>query len=110
MIFSDSSSAPWNLSMWLIAFARNHMNRTWKVNSIIYIPPSSLSVMKLLFLFSEGKQENTHINNKRNVFLSQAILNLTMDSKFGRLQCDSYLYDYIELFKCKLIAAESKDV
>ncbi|XP_033345659.1 armadillo repeat-containing protein 3 [Bombus vosnesenskii] len=58
----------------------------------------------------EGKQENTHTNNKRNVFLSQAILHLTMDSKFGRLQCDSYLYDYIELFKCKLIAAESKDV
>lgn len=84
------------------------MNRTWKVNSIIYIPLSSLSVMKLLFLFSEGKQENTV--NKRNVFLSQAILHLTMDSKFGRLQCDSYLYDYIELFKCKLIAAESKDV
>lgn len=76
----------------------------------LFLPLSSLSVMKLLFLFSEGKQENTHTVNKRNVFLSQAILHLTMDSKFGRLQCDSYLYDYIELFKCKLIAAESKDV
>ena len=47
--------------------------------------------------------------NDKGVFLSREILQLTMDSKFG-LQCDSTLYDYVELFKCKLIAAESKDV
>lgn len=33
-----------------------------------------------------------------------------IDSKFGRLQCDPCLHDYVELFKCKLIAAESKAV
>ncbi|KAF3429113.1 hypothetical protein E2986_01297 [Frieseomelitta varia] len=48
-------------------------------------------------------------SNDRGVFLSREILQLTMDSKFG-LQCDSSLYDYVELFKCKLIAAESKNV
>lgn len=41
--------------------------------------------------------------------MSREILQLTMDSKFG-LQCDSSLYDYVELFKCKLIAAESKSM
>lgn len=42
--------------------------------------------------------------------MSTEIINLTMDSKFGRLPCDPHLYDYIQLFKCKLIAAESQNV
>lgn len=57
---------------------------------------------------SEPEQASNAIND-RGVFLSREILQLTMDSKFG-LQCDSSLYDYVELFKCKLIAAESKNV
>ncbi|KOC62292.1 Armadillo repeat-containing protein 3, partial [Habropoda laboriosa] len=49
------------------------------------------------------------IDSKR-IFLSTEIRRMTMESRFGRLQCDSHLYDYIELFKCNLIAAESKNV
>nr|XP_031835803.1 uncharacterized protein LOC116428365 [Nomia melanderi] len=47
---------------------------------------------------------------RRTVFLSGQLEDLVMDSKFGRLQCDPCLHDYVELFKCKLIAAESKAV
>ncbi|CAD1470717.1 unnamed protein product [Heterotrigona itama] len=57
----------------------------------------------------EGPKQASHAINDRGVFLSREILQLTMDSKFG-LQCDSSLYDYVQLFKCKLIAAESKNV
>ncbi|XP_053997901.1 uncharacterized protein LOC128886763 [Hylaeus anthracinus] len=47
---------------------------------------------------------------RTGIFMSSELQNLVMDSKFGRLQCDSCLYDYVELFKCKLVAAESKCV
>ncbi|KOX79073.1 Armadillo repeat-containing protein 3, partial [Melipona quadrifasciata] len=60
-------------------------------------------------LSTEGPKQGSHAINNRGVFLSREILQLTMDSKFG-LQCDSSLYDYVELFKCKLIAVESKNV
>lgn len=43
------------------------------------------------------------------IFMSSMILHMVKDSKFGSLQCDPCLYDYIELFKCKLMAAESKE-
>ncbi|XP_076670799.1 armadillo repeat-containing protein 3 [Andrena cerasifolii] len=45
----------------------------------------------------------------KGVFMSSMILHMVKDSKFGSLQCDPCLYDCIELFKCKLIAAESKE-
>nr|XP_012135252.1 PREDICTED: armadillo repeat-containing protein 3 isoform X2 [Megachile rotundata] len=51
-----------------------------------------------------------HSISERDIFLSTEIRDLMMDMKFGRLQCDPCLYNYLELFKCKLIAAESKDV
>ncbi|CAK9815090.1 Armadillo repeat-containing protein 3 [Anthophora plagiata] len=48
--------------------------------------------------------------DSRRIFLSTEIRHMTMESRFGRLQCDNHLHDYIELFKCKLIAAESRNV
>ncbi|XP_046143810.1 uncharacterized protein LOC123988319 isoform X2 [Osmia bicornis bicornis] len=48
--------------------------------------------------------------SRQEIFLSNEIGNLRMDTKFAHLQCDPCLNDYLELFKCKLIAAESKDV
>ncbi|CAK9828611.1 Armadillo repeat-containing protein 3 [Anthophora retusa] len=48
--------------------------------------------------------------DSRRIFLSTEIRHMTMESRFGRLQCDSHLYNYIELFKCKLIAAESRNI
>lgn len=53
---------------------------------------------------------NVNSIEREQIFLSTEIMDLTMDSKFGRLQCDTCLYDYIKLFKCKLIAVESKNV
>ncbi|OAD54846.1 Armadillo repeat-containing protein 3, partial [Eufriesea mexicana] len=58
----------------------------------------------------DSKHMNVNTIESKKVFLSTEIMNLTMDSKFGRLQCDTCLYDYIKLFKCKLIAVESKNV
>lgn len=46
----------------------------------------------------------------RGVFLSTEIEKLTLDTKFGTLQRDTCLYNYVELFKCKLIANESRNV
>ncbi|XP_043798435.1 uncharacterized protein LOC122717944 isoform X1 [Apis laboriosa] len=46
----------------------------------------------------------------RGVFLSTEIAKLTLDTKFGTLQRDTCLYNYVELFKCKLIANESRNV
>ncbi|XP_076757269.1 armadillo repeat-containing protein 3 [Xylocopa sonorina] len=57
-----------------------------------------------------SKQSSTASIDATGVFLSTEILNLTKDSKYDRLQCDPCLYDCIELFKSKLIAAESKSV
>lgn len=45
---------------------------------------------------------------REGIYLSSEILSLTMESKFGRLQYDPCLYDFLELFKCKLIARESR--
>lgn len=42
------------------------------------------------------------------ISISADIVNQLFDWKFGRLRCDSCLYNYVELFKCKLVAAESK--
>ncbi|KYN30180.1 Glutaryl-CoA dehydrogenase, mitochondrial, partial [Trachymyrmex cornetzi] len=37
-------------------------------------------------------------------------INAWLESKFGRLQCDSYFSEYVELFKRMLLAKEPKDV
>ncbi|CAL7941681.1 unnamed protein product [Xylocopa violacea] len=58
----------------------------------------------------DSKRSSSASIDATGVFLSTEILNLTMDSKYDRLQCDPCLYDCIELFKLKLIAAESKSV
>ncbi|RLU20744.1 hypothetical protein DMN91_007357 [Ooceraea biroi] len=46
------------------------------------------------------------ILNKRNIFVE----NTTFGSNFERLQCDPHFTEYLEHFKCMILAAESKDV
>lgn len=49
---------------------------------------------------------------KRNIILKGTFLfveNINVfESKFGRLQCDPYFTEYVELFKCMVLARESK--
>ncbi|KAK2588513.1 hypothetical protein KPH14_001089 [Odynerus spinipes] len=45
----------------------------------------------------------------KGVFLSAEAINDWLEVMFGRLQPDPYLYEYIELLKCKLVALESQD-
>ncbi|XP_076634549.1 armadillo repeat-containing protein 3-like [Colletes latitarsis] len=58
----------------------------------------------------ESALANVEDLNRGGRFLSGTIETLIMNSKYDRLQCDTCLYDYVELFKCKLLAAESKSV
>nr|XP_034193307.1 armadillo repeat-containing protein 3 isoform X1 [Osmia lignaria] len=62
--------------------------------------------------FCSDSSDSSSMRNvsRQEILLSNEIGKLRMDTKFAHLQCDPCLNDYLELFKCKLIAAESKDV
>ncbi|XP_024937050.1 armadillo repeat-containing protein 3 isoform X1 [Cephus cinctus] len=52
------------------------------------------------------RRTSTRTSISRKSFASIEVINSAMEWKFGKLQPDPYLYEYLELFKCKLIANE----
>ncbi|KAG7207756.1 hypothetical protein KM043_009366 [Ampulex compressa] len=59
---------------------------------------------------NESKNSIRRDSASKGIFLSAENVNTWLDLKFGRMQCDVYLQEYIEVFKSKLLAAEPKAV
>nr|XP_033342609.1 armadillo repeat-containing protein 3-like [Megalopta genalis] len=64
----------------------------------------------VFYLTEDLSVENGDKVIRPRIFLSTQIEGLGEDQKFSGLQCDICLHNYVELFKCKLDAAETKRV
>ena len=66
-------------------------------------------ITKILKIFLEAVEEFRRENASKGMRLSAETLNSWLELKFGRLQPDHFLSDYVDLLKCKLVAAESSE-
>ncbi|XP_076291892.1 armadillo repeat-containing protein 3 [Lasioglossum baleicum] len=62
----------------------------------------------LLDLAEDISTERAESVVRPRIFLSAQIESLEMGARFSRLPSDNCLHDYVELFKCMVVAAESK--
>ncbi|XP_033208166.1 armadillo repeat-containing protein 3 isoform X2 [Belonocnema kinseyi] len=58
----------------------------------------------------EAAEQVTKESAAKGIRLSDEALNSWLELKFGRLQADPFLCEYVDLLKCRIIAAEASEI